>query len=180
MGCAPNFSLLLCIVTQGFANMVHTISQRGDSTAVRIAGAADAGFIADCNVAMAYETEGKAIDRELLLAGVNGLLARPQFGFYLIAERAGQAVATLMVTYEWSDWRNGLFWWIQSVYVTAQHRRSGLYRTLYDEVKRLAGQSSEPVCGFRLYVENDNHAAQQTYAALGMRRCDYFIYQQGG
>ncbi len=148
--------------------------------AVRIANSADAGFIADCNVAMAHETEGKTIDRELLLAGVNGLLARPQFGFYLIAERAGQPAATLMVTYEWSDWRNGLFWWIQSVYVSAQHRRSGLYRTLYDEVKRLAGQSPEPVCGYRLYVENDNRAAQQTYAALGMQCCDYFIYQEGG
>lgn len=147
---------------------------------VRVAGAADAAFIADCNVAMAFETEGKQIDAALLGDGVAGLLARPQFGFYLLAELHGEAVGTLMVTYEWSDWRNGLFWWIQSVYVVAAARRNGVYRALYDEVKQLAQQSSEPVCGFRLYVENDNRAAQQTYAALGMQRCDYQIYQQGG
>lgn len=147
---------------------------------VRLATAADAQFIADCNVAMAQETEGKTIDGQLLLAGVHGLLQRPQFGFYLIAERHAERLATLMVTYEWSDWRNGLFWWIQSVYVVASGRRQGLYRALYDQVKQLAGQSAEPVCGYRLYVENDNRAAQQTYSALGMQRCDYQIYQQGG
>lgn len=147
---------------------------------VRRATPADAQFIADCNVAMAEETEGKTIDGQLLLAGVKGLLQRPQFGFYLIAERNGERLATLMVTYEWSDWRNGLFWWIQSVYVVASARRQGLYRALYDKVKQLAGESSEPVCGYRLYVENDNVAAQQTYSALGMQPCDYQIYQQGG
>ena len=86
----------------------------------------DAGCLAEHNCAMAYETEGKILDRDQVTKGVCGLFERPQFGFYLVAEDHGLVVASLMVTYEWSDWRNGLFWWIQSVYVNKTHRRQGI------------------------------------------------------
>ncbi len=144
---------------------------------IRKAEPRDAGAIAAFNQAMAQETEGKALMPEVIIAGVNALLKNPAWGFYLVAEIDSKTVASLMVTMEWSDWRNGLFWWIQSVYVTPAYRRQGIYRQMYAFVQDLAEQEPN-VCGFRLYVERDNTRAQSTYAALGMEESPYRIFEE--
>ncbi len=143
---------------------------------IRPARATDIEDLIEWNAAMAMETEGKTLNRESLAKGVRGVLEAPRRGFYLIAERAGKTVGSLMVTYEWSDWRNGDFWWIQSVYVVPAARRGGVFRALYARVKQDADAAS--AVGLRLYVETENQRAQRTYAALGMQRCHYLMYEQ--
>lgn len=147
---------------------------------IRRATIADIDVLVRFNQAMALETEAKALAEGTLRPGVEGLFARPEYGFYLIAEPtddSGDPAGSLMVTYEWSDWRNGLFWWIQSVYVTPEWRRRGVYTALYDHVKELA--SAENICGFRLYVEKDNVPAQKTYKRLGMAETHYLMFESG-
>ncbi|MGD8350667.1 MAG: GNAT family N-acetyltransferase, partial [Gammaproteobacteria bacterium] len=137
----------------------------------------DASELTEFNINMARETEGMELKPEVIGAGVRTMIDNPQMGFYLVVELDNGIQASLMVTTEWSDWRNGLFWWIQSVYVRPQYRRQGLYRELYARVKELAEQ--EPaVCGFRLYVERENDAAQQTYRSLGMTETEYRIFEE--
>ena len=148
-----------------------------DELLLRKAQMRDASAIAAFNRAMALETEGKLLIPEVVGAGVQRLLKDPSLGFYVVAEHGGQVVGCLMVTNEWSDWRNGLFWWIQSVYVQAPWRRKGVYRQLYDFIRTLA-QADPGICGFRLYVEKENAVAQSTYDALGMSRTDYLIYEE--
>jgi GNAT superfamily N-acetyltransferase len=144
---------------------------------IRKAEPCDAIAIAAFNQALARETEGKGLRPEVIAAGVNAVIHNPALGFYLVAETDSQPVAVLMITMEWSDWRNGLFWWIQSVYVAPEHRRQGIYRQLYTHVKALAAQ--EPtVCGFRLYANRDNTRAQSTYVALGMEESPYRIFEE--
>ena len=145
---------------------------------VRKAGLVDAEIIASFNQQMALETENKQIDSQLALAGVQGLLTKPDYGFYLLAELQGQVVASLMITTEWSDWRNAVFWWIQSVYVRPEFRQQGIYRQLYTGVKRLATEQTEAICGFRLYADKANHKAQITYERLGMRLSNYLVYEE--
>ena len=145
---------------------------------IRQANTRDAQAIADFNSLMAMETEGKTLQPATILSGVQNMIANPAYGYYLVAEQDGQVIGSLMVTSEWSDWRNGLFWWIQSVYIRQEWRRQGIYRRLYDEVKALAAQNGT-ICGFRLYVEKDNLNAQQTYQSLGMTATDYLIYEVG-
>ena len=144
---------------------------------IRQADTADAQAIADFNSLMAMETEGKTLQPDVILGGVQNMIANPAYGYYLVAEQDGQVVGSLMVTCEWSDWRNGLFWWIQSVYIVKEWRRQGVYRQLYAKVKTLAAQNGN-ICGFRLYVEKDNLKAQQTYQSLGMTATDYLIYEE--
>ena len=144
---------------------------------IRQAYASDAPAIADFNRQMAFETEHKKLRPEVILAGVNAMIANPAHGFYLVAENDNDIVGSLMVTTEWSDWRNGVVWWVQSVYIVETHRRQGIYRALYDEVKRLAADDPS-VCGFRLYVEKDNVNAQKTYQSLGMEETDYLMYEE--
>jgi ribosomal protein S18 acetylase RimI-like enzyme len=144
---------------------------------IRKAELRDADAIAEFNRSMALETEGKALIPERVRAGVLRLLGDPSLGFYLVAERGGQLVGCLMVTNEWSDWRNGLFWWIESVYVARGSRRRGVYRQLYDFVRQLA-RADPGICGFRLYVEAANEAAQHTYESLGMARTGYLIFEE--
>ncbi|MDB5913782.1 MAG: hypothetical protein JWP22_2457 [Ramlibacter sp.] len=144
---------------------------------VRLARPADADTIAGFNAAMAWETEGKRLLPQVVGAGVRRLLAEPGLGFYLVAEAGSEVVACLMVTTEWSDWRNGRFWWIQSVYVAPGWRRRGVFRALYAHVGEAAAAAPD-VCGFRLYVEHDNVAAQATYERLGMSRTDYLLLEQ--
>jgi len=152
------------------------------SLLIRAATPDDTSSLLAWNAAMAWETESKRLDPAVLERGIAGIFARPQRGFYLIAERGGVAVGSLMVTYEWSDWRSGDFWWIQSVYVSPEARRHGVFRALYAEVEQRA-QAGGAV-GLRLYVETENQSAQATYADLGMQRCHYWMYesplQQGG
>jgi len=144
---------------------------------IRKAEPRDADHIAAFNQAMAWETEGRTLIPALIGAGVRRLLGDPSLGFYAVAEHEGEVVGCLMVTNEWSDWRNGLFWWIQSVYVRADWRRRGVYRRLYEFVRELA-QREPGICGFRLYVEKENTVAQRTYASLGMAATDYLIYEE--
>lgn len=143
---------------------------------IRPAGQADMASIAEWNVAMAWETEHKQLDLQVLSRGVAAVLGEPRRGFYLVGELDGKAVGCLLVTYEWSDWRNGDFWWIQSVYVTPQARRSGVFRAMYADVAQRAKQAG--AVGLRLYVETENARAQRTYRELGMEQCHYFMYEQ--
>ncbi|MDB5954361.1 GNAT family N-acetyltransferase [Ramlibacter sp.] len=144
---------------------------------IRAARAEDADTIAAFNAAMAWETEGKRLLPEVLGAGVRRLMAEPALGFYLVAEVRGEVVGCLMVTTEWSDWRNGRFWWIQSVYVPAAWRRRGVFRALYAHVTSSAVREPD-VCGVRLYVERENAVAQSTYRNLGMSETDYLLFEQ--
>ena len=144
---------------------------------IRQATIKDAAAIADFNIQMAKETESMDLIPEVIGSGVRNMIENPQMGFYLVAEESKVIQASLMVTTEWSDWRNGLFWWIQSVYVQPEFRRTGLYRRLYEKVKSLA-ENENNVCGFRLYVEHENLAAQKTYRSLGMEQTDYYLFEE--
>ena len=144
---------------------------------VRRATIEDAHTLADFNRNIARETENLELSPSVILSGVQAVFEKPTRGFYVVAEVRGELLASLMVTTEWSDWRNGELWWIQSVYVTREWRRRGLYRLLYAQVKQLAAQDKR-VCGFRLYVERDNHTAQKAYAALGMSETHYKVFEQ--
>ena len=147
------------------------------SITIRAASADDVERLAAWAMAMALETEHKRLDPDTVLRGVRAVFDQPARGRYFIAERdAGEPVGTLMLTHEWSDWRNGNWWWIQSVYVDPAHRRSGVYRALYDHVHALA-QATPDVCGLRLYVERGNANAQRTYESLGMDDAGYAMYE---
>jgi ribosomal protein S18 acetylase RimI-like enzyme len=143
---------------------------------IRPARAEDAGDIARFNVAMALETEAKALDPARLRAGVDAVFADSRHGFYLVAEVGGANVGCLMITYEWSDWRNGQWWWLQSVYVPEQFRRRGVFRALHAEAERRA-RATAGVIGLRLYVERENANAQSTYTRLGMHDSGYRLYE---
>src|SRR6185295_1850052 len=143
---------------------------------IRRANPRDARTLAAFNSAMALETEGKILLPKVIGAGVRGLLRRPDSGFYSVAELGGEVIGALMVTKEWSDWRNGDFWWIQSVYVRPEHRRRGVYRRMYAHLRKLAAKD-RAVVGFRLYVEQHNRRAQSTYRASGMARTHYLVYE---
>ena len=142
---------------------------------IRLGNRQDIQSLAAFNRAMAKETEGIDLAKEIVTAGVAGLFEKPAYGFYVVAEASGEVIGCLMVTHEWSDWRNGLFWWIQSVYVAPAYRRKGVYKKLYEYVKHAA--SRQAICGFRLYVEKENRVAQQTYQALGMRETGYRVFE---
>jgi GNAT superfamily N-acetyltransferase len=147
------------------------------SLTIRKATEADANSIIEFNTEMAMETENKTLKRNEIEPGVKSLFAKPEYGFYLVAEDRGKAVASLMITFEWSDWRNGLFWWIQSVYVVPGYRRQGVYRRMYETIKQM-GRKENGVCGYRLYVEKENKNAQKTYAALGMDETHYKMFEE--
>ena len=144
---------------------------------VRDATRADIPFLADCNVAMAFESEGKHLDRDVLTRGIVAVFDHPERGFCVVAERAGQPVGSLLITHEWSDWRNGGWWWIQSVYVTPDARRGGVFTAMYREVETRA-RAGTGVIGLRLYVEKENARAKATYSALGMEPAYYSLYQR--
>ncbi|MCA9176721.1 MAG: GNAT family N-acetyltransferase [Planctomycetales bacterium] len=149
---------------------------------VRDANPADLEFVVDCNARLARETEGKELPVDLLRPGVAAALADAGKARYWIAEHTASesqeslAVGQLMVTLEWSDWRNGNFWWLQSVYVLEPYRRQGVFSSLYQHVAKLAAESPA-VCGLRLYVEEENHRAQQVYRNLGMTPTRYHVYE---
>ncbi|MCR9279217.1 MAG: GNAT family N-acetyltransferase [Pseudomonadaceae bacterium] len=147
------------------------------SVTVRPATRADIDALVRFNMAMAAETEDKGLDESTLKRGIETLMANPVDGHYLIAERNAEVAGTLMVTYEWSDWRCGRFHWIQSVYVAAEHRRQGVYQALHDTVRR-AARDTDDCCGIRLYVERDNTTAQTTYLNLGMVKTDYKLFEE--
>lgn len=143
---------------------------------IRPATAADAARIAEFNCRLAEETERKRLDPDTVLAGVESLIGASGHGRYYLAERGSEVVGQLLITYEWSDWRNGQFWWIQSVYVAPEHRRRGVFSSLYGHVAREA-RAHPRVCGLRLYVEEHNARAIAAYDALGMRPAGYRVLE---
>jgi len=147
-----------------------------DPMRIRLAARDDAQVLIEFNSAMALETEDKQLFPEVIGAGVRHLLTHAGSGFYVIAEAGGEVAGSLMITTEWSDWRNGDFWWIQSIYVRPEFRRQGVYRRLYRYVQQLAARRPS-VCGFRLYVERDNRRAKAAYRAAGMQQTRYLVFE---
>lgn len=144
---------------------------------VRPARPQDVDHLIEFNLRMANETEGRLLDREILTLGINEILRDAARGFYLVAEIDGVVGGCLMVTTEWSDWRNGAFWWIQSVYVAPEFRRRGVFRGLYEEARNRARNSAR-VCGCRLYVDRENIQAQATYRRIGLRETSYKMFEE--
>ncbi|MGH9948718.1 MAG: GNAT family N-acetyltransferase [Pyrinomonadaceae bacterium] len=144
---------------------------------IRIANIAEADALVEFNQAMALETEGKHLKSETLSRGVTAVFDDPKKGFYVVAEDAGEIVGGLMVTYEWSDWRNGWFWWIQSVFIRPAARGRSVYSKLYSFVKEKA-EIDGNVAGFRLYVEKENEHAQAVYKKLGMEETYYLMFEE--
>ena len=136
---------------------------------------ADASAIIEFQLAMARETEELELDRAILTSGVNAVFADPALGRYYVAEEDGKTIGSLMITYEWSDWRNGLVWWIQSVYVIPELRRRGIYAGLYAHIRTIVEQST--VRGIRLYVDKRNTSAQAVYTRLGMDGEHYRVFE---
>jgi GNAT superfamily N-acetyltransferase len=143
---------------------------------VREASLPDWAIIADFNVRLARESEDLDLDPARVETGVRAILTDPAKGIYYVAEDAGAVVGQLMVTYEWSDWRNGLIWWIQSVYVRPEFRRAGVFRALFRHLQSLARVQKE-VCTLRLYVHGENAQAHRSYERMGMSRTKYQIYE---
>ena len=146
------------------------------SITIRDAGPLDAAIIAEFNNCMAVETEGHELPGDLIRAGVSAILGDRSKGRYWLAEQDSQIIGQIMVTYEWSDWRNGTMWWIQSVYVAQGFRRQGVFSALYRFVESLA-RADKGVCGLRLYVERSNLSAQETYQHLGMSKSGYEVME---
>ncbi len=143
---------------------------------IRIAAFEDADSLVDFNQAMALETEGKRLNPDILKSGVTAVFNDEKKGFYVVAQSADEIVGGLMVTFEWSDWRNAWFWWIQSVYILPEFRGKGLYRGLYEFVRQRA-EAQDDVCGFRLYVERENVSARKVYEKLEMAESHYLMYE---
>jgi GNAT superfamily N-acetyltransferase len=143
---------------------------------IRRAVRADTDTLVRFNLAMAEETEGKTLSPSVLGAGVRSVFDDPSKGFYVIAEAAGKPVGGLLVTPEWSDWRNAYYWWIQSVYVEPASRRHGVYTRLHRYVES-AAKSALDVCGIRLYVDGNNAAARSVYERMGMARSRYDFFE---
>ncbi|MCU0454455.1 MAG: GNAT family N-acetyltransferase [Bacteroidetes bacterium] len=137
---------------------------------------ADLTVIVGYNNAIAVETEHRQLDIPTLTKGVDALLRDPSKGRYFVAEENGEVIGQTMFTYEWSDWRNGMFWWIQSVYVRPDKRGVGVFSALYRHIEQL-GKQEGGVCGLRLYAEEDNARAQRTYEKLGMVRTGYRVFE---
>lgn len=146
-------------------------------TTVRDARIDDLETIVEFNAALAHETENLTLDRDRLREGVRRVLQCPEAGRYFVAEDAGTVAGQCMVTYEWTDWRNGLLWWFQSVYVSPAYRLRGVFRTLYHHVETLA-RAEPDVVGLRLYVEQHNETAMNSYRALGMRPSGYVVFER--
>jgi len=145
-------------------------------TKIRRATIEDISTIVDFNEAMASETEGKILDRSILSSGVKAVFQDPKNGFYIVCEFEKHVRASLMITYEWSDWRNGMYLWIQSVFVDKEYRQQGLYTLMYDYVKTLVDIKSKLV-GLRLYVDEENLNAQKVYTSLGMKKSNYHLFE---
>jgi ribosomal protein S18 acetylase RimI-like enzyme len=142
---------------------------------IRTATPADTEVVAEFNAALAWESEQKQLHAPTLKAGVMSLLADRNKGFYTLAESAGVVVGQTLITFEWSDWRNGWYWWIQSVYVRPESRKLGVFKSLFTHLQNTAMADPE-VIGIRLYVERENDRARQIYEKLGMSEEAYFLY----
>ncbi|HNY13920.1 MAG TPA: GNAT family N-acetyltransferase [Bacteroidales bacterium] len=142
---------------------------------IRKAIIADAPSIVDFQLKMAWEAEEMKLDVVTVTKGVQAVFEDNSRGQYYIAENNGAVIASLLITYEWSDWRNCNVWWFQSVYVKPELRRKGVFRKMYEHIKQLAEEQN--IAGLRLYVESKNTRAQKTYEALGMSSEHYDFYE---
>ena len=147
-----------------------------DDLTIRDGKMSDVNTIVRFQKDMAMETENKVLIDDDINKGVMSVFNEDNKGFYLVAQSGREVVGSLLVTYEWSDWRNSWFWWIQSVYVAKTWRRKGIYRYLNDEVIKRC-RATNDVCGIRLYVEKNNMVAQNVYQNLGMKETDYLLYE---
>jgi GNAT superfamily N-acetyltransferase len=136
----------------------------------------DAAAITEFQIRMAHETEDLELDRSVCTKGVQAVFANAAHGEYYVAEKDGEVIGSLMITYEWSDWRNGVVWWIQSVYVVPEARGTGVYSGLYQYLRNIAQQDAH-IRGLRLYVDKRNTKAQQVYTQLGMNGEHYQVFE---
>lgn len=149
----------------------------GESVRVRAARPEDLESLVDFNCRLARETEDHELDPATVRRGLSRLFDNPAAGFYTVAEQGGRVVGCLLITFEWSDWRDGWLWWIQSVYVEAAARRRGVFRRLFAHVREKA-ETDADVRGLRLYVERGNGRAQATYASMGMEEAPYKLFER--
>ena len=152
------------------------MERRNQLINLRRATALDIDNIAKFNTDMAFETESINLDQVDLRLGIAAVISDSNLGFYLISEREGMMIGQILITKEWSDWRNGWFWWIQSVFVEPNHRRMGVYSAMYKKIVDMADREGN-VCGLRLYVDRDNLSAKQVYSHLGMSQSHYDLYE---
>jgi len=143
---------------------------------ITCAAPVDTAVIARFNEAMAWETEHRRLHGPTVLAGTRALMERSEFGRYFLAKIDGRAVGQAMVTYEWSDWRNGVIWWLQSVYVSPEYRRRGVFTTILKHIEH-AARASEDAVGLRLYVETENEPAMATYKKLNFTPSGHVVYE---
>lgn len=143
---------------------------------IRRATLNDVKTIAEYNYNLAFETEDKKLDMEILTKGVKNLIEDENKGIYHVCEIGDKVIGQIMYTFEWSDWRNGTFLWVQSVYVDKEYRGKGVFKKLYNYIKDIC-DNDENICGIRLYVERENYVAQKTYSNLGMSQCNYYMYE---
>ena len=143
---------------------------------IRRATINDVSIIAEYNYNLAFETEDKKLDIDVLTRGVKSLIEDESKGVYYLCEIDGKVVGQIMYTFEWSDWRNGTFLWVQSVYVNKNNRGEGIFKALYNHVKNIC-DNDDSICGIRLYVERENYLAQKTYKSLKMSECNYYMYE---
>lgn len=136
----------------------------------------DIDVIARYNYNLAYETENKILNMNILTKGVEAIIKDENKGIYHVCEINGEVVGQIMYTFEWSDWRNGTFLWIQSVYVNKEFRGMGVFKALYKFITDIADNDNN-ICGIRLYVEKENTIAKKTYKNIGMKECNYYIYE---
>ena len=149
----------------------------GESVRVRAARPEDLESLVDFNCRLARETEDHELDPATVRRGLSRLFDSPAAGFYTVAELEGRVVGCLLITFEWSDWRDGWLWWIQSVYVEAAARRRGVFRRLFEHIREKA-ETDADVRGLRLYVERGNGRAQATYASMGMEEAPYKLFER--
>ena len=139
-------------------------------------GIEDINSLVDFNIKMAKETENKLLNKKIVTKGVSEVLTDTSLGYYVIAKNKNTILGSLMITYEWSDWRNGMFWWIQSVYVEKEYRQQGVYKKMYSYIKDKALKDNS-CTGIRLYVEQENKIAQSVYKKLEMKETHYKLFE---
>ena len=144
---------------------------------IRLAHASDLEVIAAYNMALAHETEGLKLDAQTVREGVRAVLGNAAHGFYFVAEIDEQVAAQTMITFEWSDWRNGQIWWLQSVYVAKPFRGRGAFKALVGFILEAARQKPG-VCALRLYMEAHNETARAAYYRLGFTQSNYVVFER--
>lgn len=143
---------------------------------IRPSKSEDISILADFQRCLADETENIYLDNEVVSAGLKALFADPAKGIYYVAEAEGKIIGCFLITYEWSDWRNGMVWWLQSVYIFPTHRRQGIFKKMYDHIIQMIHHDKN-IIGLRLYVDKKNTHAQKVYQAMGMNGDHYTVFE---